>query len=32
MAGQFKAEKDVIRGAYDTVDALITEYVKSSGL
>ena len=32
MADQFKAEKDVIRGAYDTVDALITEYVMSSGL
>ena len=31
MANQFKAEEDVIRGAYDTVDALLTQYVKRSG-
>ena len=31
MANQFKAEEDVIRGAYDAVDALLTQYVKRSG-
>ena len=32
MADQFKAEKDVIRGAYDTVEALLTQYVQRNGV